>query len=130
MRTAGEFLNSAFCVLRSAFAFSIRNSEFRTRNEEIEGRTQNAEFRMKKAAIAVTAVVVGLLPTVASACPVCFGDPSSDLNKGAANGILFMLAIIGLVQIGFIALFWTFWRRAKALRARREQFQLIDGGLQ
>ena len=71
-----------------------------------------------------------LLPSALSACTVCFGDPSSNLNKGASNGILFMLGIIGFVQIGFIALFVSFWRRAKALRARREQFQLIDGGLQ
>ena len=66
----------------------------------------------------------------ASACPVCFGDSSSQLSTGAQNGILFLLGIIGFVQIGFIALFWSFWRRAKALRARREQFQLIEGGAQ
>ncbi len=128
MRPAGGFLDSAFCVLRSAFDFSILNSEFRMKNEETEVRTQNAEFRMKKVARAVVAIAV-FIPGVAYACPVCFGDPSSSLNKGASNGILFMLAIIGLVQIGFIALFWSFWKRAKALRARREQFQLIDGGL-
>jgi hypothetical protein len=85
---------------------------------------------MKKAAVAAVAMCCAFLPTVASACTVCFGDPSSDLNKGASNGILFMLAVIGLVQIGFIALFWTFWKRARALRSRREQFQVIEGGLQ
>ena len=70
-----------------------------------------------------------LLPAIpAWACPVCFGNPDSPLTKGTSNGILFLLAIIGLVQIGFIALFVTFWRRARAIRRRRESFHLIEGG--
>lgn len=62
------------------------------------------------------------------ACPVCFGNPASPLTKGTSNGILFLLGIIGIVQIGFVALFVTFWRRARALRRRRESFHLIEGG--
>jgi NADH:ubiquinone oxidoreductase subunit H len=85
---------------------------------------------LKRGVVGVIAAAIAFAPVAASACTVCFGDPSSSLNKGASNGIFFMLAVIGLVQIGFIALFWSFWRRAKALRARREEFQLIDGGLQ
>jgi hypothetical protein len=65
----------------------------------------------------------------AMACPVCFGDPSSPLTKGASNGILFLLAIVGLVQIGFVALFVSFWRRARAMRRVREQFHVIEGGV-
>lgn len=62
------------------------------------------------------------------ACPVCFGNPDSPLTKGTSNGILFLLGVIGLVQIGFVALFITFWRRARAIRRRRESFHLIEGG--
>ena len=62
------------------------------------------------------------------ACPVCFGNPASPLTKGTSNGILFLLSVIGIVQIGFVALFVTFWRRARALRRRRESFHLIEGG--
>ena len=61
------------------------------------------------------------------ACPVCFGGPSS-LSKGMDTAILFLLSIVGLVQLGFVALFWTFWRRAKELRRRRDSFQIIEGG--
>jgi hypothetical protein len=64
----------------------------------------------------------------ASACPVCFGNPNSPLTQGTSNGILFLLGVIGLVQIGFVALFVTFWRRARAIRRRRESFHLIEGG--
>jgi hypothetical protein len=74
------------------------------------------------------AVAVAALPRIASACPACFGDPNSAMTHGASNGVLFMLGIVGFVQVGFVALFWTFWRRARAIRLRREQFHLIEGG--
>jgi hypothetical protein len=69
-----------------------------------------------------------LLAQTAHACPTCYGDPSSPLTKGSNNAILFMLGVIGFVQVAFVGLFVTFWRRARALRRRRESLRLIDGG--
>jgi len=75
-------------------------------------------------------VLIALLATPALyACPVCYGSSDSAMVKGSNNGILFMLGIIGFVQIGFLALFYTFWRRARALRRRRESFRVINGGV-
>lgn len=79
--------------------------------------------------LALPVLIAILLPVVANACPVCFGSADSELTKGAQNGIWVLLGVIGFVQLGFIALFWTFWRRARALRRRREQFRLIEGGV-
>ncbi len=62
-----------------------------------------------------------------SACPVCFGGANS-ISKGMDAAIWFLIAVLVFVQIGFVALFWSFWQRAKALRRRREQFHLIEGG--
>jgi hypothetical protein len=73
------------------------------------------------------AAAIALFPQIASACPVCFGG-SSSLSKGMDAAILFLLSIVGLVQIGFVALFWSFWRRAKQIRRRHEQFRVISGG--
>lgn len=64
----------------------------------------------------------------ALACAVCYGAPGDPLVKGANNGIMFLLAVVGLVQIGFIAMFWSFWRRARAQRRFRESLRLIEGG--
>jgi len=69
------------------------------------------------------------IPTLASACPVCFGDPNSAMVKGTNNGIFFLLGVIGFVQVGLGAMFVAFWRRARALRARRDSLRLINGGL-
>jgi hypothetical protein len=59
------------------------------------------------------------LPQLASACPVCFGDPNSAMGKGASNGVLFMIGIVAFVQLGFIALFWSFRRRMRELQKRQ-----------
>jgi len=64
--------------------------------------------------------------TTASACPVCFGGTSSGQGMNAA--IIFLLSIVGFVQLGFVALFITFWRRGRELRRKRESFRLLEGG--
>lgn len=76
----------------------------------------------------VIAICLLLVPSILSACPVCYGAPNSPMTKSSNNAIMFMLGVIAFVQIGFIALFWTFWRRAKELRRRRESFHVLDGG--
>ena len=76
-------------------------------------------------AVAALFVLILCVPAVSQACPSCYGAPNSAMTRGSNNGILFMLGIVGFVQVGFIALFWSFWRKAKE---RRERFQVIDGG--
>ena len=61
-------------------------------------------------------------------CPVCYGAPDDPLVKGMSNGILTLLGFIGFVQIGFVALFINFYRRARQIRQHRESFHLIQGG--
>ena len=84
--------------------------------------------RRSPLAARLTAVLLIALPQIAAACPVCYGGTGS-LAKGMDSAIWFLLAVLGFVQIGFVALFWSFWRRARELRRRREQFHLIEGGL-
>ncbi|HVT43510.1 MAG TPA: hypothetical protein VMT00_03890 [Thermoanaerobaculia bacterium] len=79
--------------------------------------------------LAFAGIILLVIPEIALACPVCYGEPDSAMTKGMNNGILVLLGIVGFVQLGFVALFWSFWRRAKQIRARREQFHLIEGGL-
>ena len=74
------------------------------------------------------AVALAVTPTILSACPVCFGDPNSAMMKGTNNGVFFLLGVIGFVQVGLGAMFVAFWRRARALRARRDSMRVINGG--
>ena len=78
---------------------------------------------MKRAALLMI-VVVALAP-VAHACAVCYGPADDPMTKGVNNGIWVLLGVIGFVQIAFVALFWTFWKRARELRRFREQFRVI-----
>ena len=82
----------------------------------------------RKTQFVVIAICMLLMPSILSACPVCYGAPNSPMTKSSNNAIMFLLGVVGFVQLGFIALFWTFWRRAKELRRRRESFAVLDGG--
>ena len=62
------------------------------------------------------------------ACPVCYGNPGDPMVKGTNNGVWVLLGVIGFVQIGFAAMFWSFWRRMKQQKRFRDQFHVIEGG--
>ena len=82
-------------------------------------------------AIVLTAVAAVVLatPLPAAACPVCWGAADSPMAAGMNNGIFFLLAVVGMVQLGFVALFVSFRRRAKHYQERRDSLELINGGL-
>lgn len=82
---------------------------------------------MSRALLVAIPVVLFLTPD-ALACAVCYGAPGDPLVRGANNGIMFLLVIIGLVQVGFVAMFWSFWRRSRAQRSVRETLRVIEGG--
>jgi hypothetical protein len=48
--------------------------------------------------------------------------------KGTSNGVWVLLGVVGFVQLGFVALFWSFWRRAREQRRFRESLRVIEGG--
>jgi hypothetical protein len=82
----------------------------------------------KRLLFAITVLAALLAPQFAYACPVCFGDPNAPMTQGTNNGIAFLLGTVFFVQVGFVAMFWAFWRRAKSLRRRRESMRVIQGG--
>ena len=74
-------------------------------------------------------LLVFLLPQAAIACEVCFGASDAPAVRGMNNAILFLLGVIGLVQVGFVKLFWEFRKRARSIRERKETFRIVQGGL-
>jgi hypothetical protein len=73
-------------------------------------------------------LLIAMLAPSALACPVCWGAPDDPMVKGVNNGIWVLLGLVALVQIGFVALFWSFWRRGRELRRFRESLRVIEGG--
>ena len=59
---------------------------------------------------------------------MCFGAADDNMTRGMNNGILTLLSVVGIVQLGFVAMFVSFWRRGKKRRDQRERMELIDGG--
>ena len=60
------------------------------------------------------ALCLAALPQAASACSVCFGDPTSPAAKGLAWGVFALLGVVLLVLGGFTAFFIFLARRASA----------------
>src|SRR4051794_41649812 len=63
----------------------------------------------------VIAICLSLVPSILSACPVCYGSPTSPMTKSTNNAIMFLLGVIGFVQVCFIALFLSFLRPGEGL---------------
>jgi hypothetical protein len=76
----------------------------------------------------VILLIAFLLAPDALGCSVCYGAPGDPLVKGANNGIMLLLGVVGFVQIGFIAMFWSFWRKAREQRRFRDSLRVIEGG--
>ena len=93
-------------------------------------RVETVRVRPRVLAGALLAAAV-LMPDLAHACPACFGamgEIDSPMATGMNNGILVLLAVIGGVQVGFVALFVSIRQRGKKLQQRRESFRVITGG--
>jgi hypothetical protein len=73
-------------------------------------------------------VILAALAPPAFACPVCWGAPDDPMVKGVNSGIWVLLGLVALVQIGFVAMFYSFWRKAREQRRFRESLRVIEGG--
>jgi len=88
-----------------------------------------AGTRQQLAAVAVLLVLaLAMAPAPASACATCFGAADSALTRGMNGGILTMLGIIGVVQVGFVALFGSFIVRSRRLSGRESRLRSKSGG--
>ena len=65
----------------------------------------------------------------AQACEVCFGAAGDPATLGMNNAVLFLLGVIGLVQVGFVTLFFKFRKRSRSLAEKKEKFRVLQGGL-
>ncbi|HEX7704939.1 MAG TPA: hypothetical protein VF701_00625 [Thermoanaerobaculia bacterium] len=85
-------------------------------------------LRRGRGVVVAAVIVCALVAVDVQACAVCFGSPDDPLVKGVNNGIWVLLGLVAFVQIGFVAMFWSFWRRARELRRFREGLRVIEGG--
>ena len=60
------------------------------------------------------ALAVMAMPHGASACSVCFGDPTSPASKGLAWAVFALLGVVFVVLAGFTAFLIFLARRASA----------------
>ena len=64
----------------------------------------------------VLALVTAIIPSSASACAVCMGDPNSYIAD-ASNSVLWtLLALVGFIFVSTGCTAYYLWRRGKAFR--------------
>jgi hypothetical protein len=68
----------------------------------------------RQACVTAVAVFLGGGSTLL-ACPVCFGAEETSMIDGAKLGVLVMLAVLFVVQGGFVGFFLYLRRRAKRI---------------
>jgi hypothetical protein len=68
----------------------------------------------RQACVTAVAVILGGGSTLL-ACPVCFGAEETSMIDGAKLGVLVMLAVLFVVQGGFVGFFLYLRRRAKRI---------------
>jgi hypothetical protein len=81
--------------------------------------------------LALPSILVALLlafPAAAAACSTCYGAADSPMTQGMNNGILVLLACVGVMYVGFGKLFLDFRKRSKKLEGARPRLRLIQGG--
>jgi type IV secretory pathway VirB2 component (pilin) len=70
-------------------------------------------------------VAILLIAQSTFACSVCWGSPKDPMVQSVNKGIYVLLGIVGVVQVGFAALFYSFWRRAREQKRFRESLHVI-----
>lgn len=80
--------------------------------------------------VAALAILAGALSGAApaAACAVCYGDPDSAMSAGLNNAVLFLLGVVVVVQVGFVALFLSIRRRGRERARRKASLEVIEGG--
>lgn len=68
---------------------------------------------MKRSLPAILAVLLSavVVPGLADACQVCFGDPNSPMTKGAQAGVWVLLGIVLAVEAAFGVFFFVYLRK-------------------
>lgn len=68
----------------------------------------------------VCGVILMLFTRPANACPVCFGDPDSDMAKGAVSGIIVLGIIAYGTMMGMVGVGVCWFVRARRLASKSE----------
>jgi len=70
---------------------------------------------MSKTPPLLAACLVLALPQLAHACATCFGDPESNIAKGAASGVMVLALILYGLMMCMAGTTFLWWRRSRAI---------------
>ena len=68
----------------------------------------------------LAACVMLAMPQLAHACATCFGDPDSNIAKGAFSGVMVMALILYGVMMCMAGTTFLWWRRSRRIDRRAD----------
>lgn len=77
---------------------------------------------------ALVAAALLLMPRLAGACAVCFGDPDSPASRGLTVAVLFLVGVIVAVLAGVALFAVTMLRRNERQHERGAHGAALPGG--
>jgi hypothetical protein len=106
----------------------VLSAECRVLRERMPRRLGGPQHSALSTQHFVALALLVFLASPAFGCPVCWGSPDDPMVKSANNGIWVLLGVVAFVQVGLVAMFWSFWRHAREQRRFRESLRVIEGG--
>ena len=76
--------------------------------------------------IVVATVAVLMMPRLALACPVCFGNPNSPQTRAAQSGILALLVVTVIMLASIAGFFFIYLRRRIRMVEESNGGELLD----
>lgn len=93
-------------------------------------RTWDEDSAMRKTTSLRGLIVVAsglLIPSLAEACPVCYGASESSWIDASQAAVWLLLAVTVGVQVAFATFFIRLRKRTKTMQARRSEMELVGG---
>ncbi len=87
----------------------------KTANRQQISASTKPRKRIRRLGLPALLATLLLGPDYAVACPVCFGDPDSDMARGAVWGILVLGIVVYGVLMGMVGIGVTWFIRARKL---------------
>jgi hypothetical protein len=76
--------------------------------------------------VALVTVALVVIPRLALACPVCFGNPNSPQTRAAQTGILALLMVTVAMLASIAGFFFIYLRRRIKMVEESNEGELLD----
>lgn len=72
---------------------------------------------LRNGMLLLIALAFGAMPRTVHACATCFGDPESNIAKGAMSGVIVLAIVVYGMLMCMVGTTFLWWRRSRRIAA-------------